>query len=106
MDHAKDAPGSDTVSEVLAEMVEYASVHFRNEERLLEKNQYPELDRQKAAHREFRRKAAELCAMAMEKDKNVTHYLSKYLYDWWIDHILNQDKKYAAFLERQHSSDS
>ena len=31
----------------------------------------------------------------------VTHDLLNYLHNWWKDHILYQDKRYAAFFEEK-----
>ena len=103
VDNAQADPRSETVSEVLAEMVEYASTHFKSEEQLLEDHEYPELKQQKAEHREFKRKAGNFCLLTLEQDEKMTHDLLNYLHGWWKEHILYEDKKYAAFFEEKRS---
>ena len=103
IDNAQADPSSETVSEVLAEMVEYASTHFKSEEQLLEDHEYPELKQQKDEHREFKQQAGEFCLLTLEQNEKMTHDLLNYLHDWWKDHILYKDKRYAAFLEAKRS---
>ena len=106
VDNAQANAGSETVSKMLAEMVEYASEHFNCEEQLLKDHAHPDLEQQKNDHREFRRQAGEFCLLASKADKKVTHDLLHYLHDWWTNHILCEDKKYAALLEEKRSMSS
>jgi hemerythrin-like metal-binding protein len=106
VDNAQASAGSEKISEVLTEMVEYASEHFKCEEQLLREHAHPDLERQKTDHREFRRQAGEFCLLASKKDEKMTHDLLNYLHDWWTNHILHEDKKYAALLEEKRSMSS
>lgn len=106
VDNAQANAGSEKVSEVLSEMVEYASEHFNCEEQLLRDHAHPDLEQQKAGHSEFRRRAGEFCLLASKEDEKVTHDLLNYLHDWWTNHILCEDKKYAALLEEKRSMSS
>ena len=106
IDNAQADPSSETVSEVLTEMVEYASEHFKCEEQLLRDHAHPDLEQQQTDHRAFRRQAGEFCLLASKEDEKVTHDLLNYLHDWWTNHILHEDKKYAALLEEQRSMSS
>ena len=101
VDNAQVGAGSETVSEVLAEMVEYAFKHFKAEEQLLEHHKYPDLEQHKAEHMDFRLQTAKFCRLTLEQDEKVTHELLNYLHDWWLEHILIKDKEYRVFLERQ-----
>ncbi len=103
VDNSHATPGSEKISEVLGEMVEYASEHFKCEEQLLEDHAHPDLERQKAEHRQFRRQAGEFCQSALDEDENVTHDLLVYLRDWWTNHILHEDKRYSALLKEERS---
>jgi hemerythrin len=106
VDNAKANARSEKVSEVLSEMVEYASEHFKSEEQMLSDNAHPDLQQQKAEHREFRQQAGEFCLLASQGDVKVTHDLCNYLHDWWTNHILIEDKKYAASLGEKRSMTS
>ena len=80
VDNAQATAGSEKVSEVLSEMVEYASEHFKCEEQLLREHVHPDLEQQRAQHMEFRRQAGEFCLQASKGDEEVTHDLVNYLY--------------------------
>ena len=98
VDNVEAKAGSETVSDVLAEMVEYASEHFDTEEKLLSDHAYPYLQQQINEHREFRQQAGKFCLLASQGDEKMTHDLVNYLHDWWTNHILVEDKKYAALV--------
>ncbi len=103
VDNAQATAGSEKVSEVLTEMVEYASEHFKCEEQLLRDHAHPDLEQQLTEHMKFRRQAGEFCLQASKGDEEVTQDLLNYLYDWWTNHILHEDKKYAALLGEKRS---
>lgn len=104
VDNARDNARSENVSEALAELVEYASEHFKREEQLLRDHGHPDLAHQEREHRAFRRQVGELCLIASTEDESVVHDLLAFLHDWWTNHILVEDKKYATLLlERRES---
>jgi hemerythrin-like metal-binding protein len=96
VDNARDDARSEKVSEALAELVEYASEHFKCEEKLLRDHGHPDLAHQEREHRAFRRQVGELCLIAFTEDESVVHDLLAFLHDWWTNHILVEDKKYAT----------
>lgn len=103
VDNAQATAGSEKVSEGLTDMVEYASEHFKCEEQLLRDHAHPDLEQQHTEHMEFRRQAGEFCLKASKGDEEVTQDLLTYLYGWWTNHILHEDKKYMALLEEKRS---
>ena len=106
VDNAQASAVSEKISEVLTEMVEYASEHFKCEEQLLSDHAHPDLAQQKIEHREFRRQAGDFCLLASEHNEQVTHDLINYLNNWWTHHILLEDKKYAALLGEKRNISS
>jgi hemerythrin-like metal-binding protein len=100
VDHALEDARSEKISEALMEMVEYASEHFRCEEELLRTYAYTDLAQQQRAHRQFRRQVGEFCVLVAEGDEQVVCKMLEFLRDWWANHILNEDKKYSAILEK------
>jgi hemerythrin-like metal-binding protein len=98
VDNAYANAGSEIVSRLLTEMVDYASAHFKYEEQLLRGHAYPDLLQHKNGHMQFRRQAAELCLAASQQDEKIVHDLLNFLRDWWTDHILIEDRKYVALL--------
>jgi hemerythrin-like metal-binding protein len=89
---------SETVSELLTRLTNYASDHFVLEEQLLVKHGYPELAAQKGAHTTYRTKIAILCQDTIYHSASVPDELLRFLGDWWVDHILGADMRYSSFL--------
>ncbi|QER42272.1 bacteriohemerythrin [Thermodesulfobacterium sp. TA1] len=72
----------------------YFENHFKFEEEMLEKYGYPEAEKHKEEHSNFKKDFTELVS---QEEINFTEIL-KYLKNWWINHLLNHDKKYGSFL--------
>jgi len=81
-------------------MVDYASEHFKAEERLLREHAHPELQQQQTEHRTFRKKAAEFCLLAEKEDDKMVNDLLNFLHHWWTNHILVEDKKYSSIMKQ------
>jgi hemerythrin len=71
------------------------SEHFRHEEEIMLDSGYSGLADHKAHHDYFRRLMAEL---RKHTHRTFGYYLLCYCIEWWIVHILSQDKKYSPFL--------
>jgi hemerythrin-like metal-binding protein len=89
---------SETVSELLTRLRNYASDHFATEEQLLVEHGYPELVTHKEAHKAYRRKVMALCEDTMDQNASVPEELLRFLGDWWVNHILGDDMRYRSFL--------
>ncbi len=89
---------SETVSELLDAMTEYAQQHFEAEEELMQQYNYPQLEEHAAQHNAFRRKTAELCMDAMYQVGTVPESILQYLRDWLVEHILQSDMDYKPFF--------
>jgi len=83
---------------VLNDLIDYTNRHFEHEEKLLEENHCPDLDRHRRSHVRLRAELAEWrekVAEATTEDMN-EHML--FLRIWFPGHILNVDKKDADYL--------
>ena len=89
---------SETVSELLTRLTNYASDHFATEEQLLEKYRYPELTVQKEAHKAYRMKVIALAENTLSHKASVPEELLQFLGDWWVNHILKTDMRYRPFF--------
>ncbi len=92
---------SETVSDLLTKLREYADAHFRAEEEVLAEHGYPDLATQKAEHLEYRRKYVTFCRDTMAKNDAVPEALLAFLKQWWTEHVLVSDMEYRAFLEER-----
>ncbi len=87
-----------TVSEILTEMRDYAAVHFKAEEELMEEHGYPDLEDHHQEHVTFIRKLDELSAGAASSPMWADSDLLEFLLTWWSEHILKVDMKYRGFF--------
>jgi hemerythrin len=95
------AVDSETTSEALTRMTQYANEHFKVEEQLMEDHEYPDLAAHKLEHKAFRKSTAMLCVDTMQKYADVPDDILKYLKDWWTRHILITDMKYRSFFNER-----
>ncbi len=95
-------PGEISTSEietVFTELSHYVSVHFANEEALLEQITYPELAEHKKKHRDFIDKLQLLKQQWLKEDSLVTsEKITMLLHQWIVNHILIEDLGYAQAL--------
>ena len=81
------------VVELILNLRNYAIIHFRHEEEHMEKNNDPELERQKKEHEAFREKVYGLSLDEFEGEagRNVLEELLVFLSHWLYRHILGSD---------------
>lgn len=93
--------GAKQAGQILTGLADYTVSHFKTEETLFEKHQYPERDAHKKEHDDLVAKVVEFkqefdggrAALSME--------LMEFLTDWLRNHILKTDKAYAPFLKKK-----
>ena len=88
-----------TIEEVLDEMGKYAAHHLREEEALLQANNYEEFAEHSAGHQSYLNKMTELLAEWKTGDADTAKDIYTFLRKWWMDHIVVEDQKYGVFLK-------
>lgn len=83
------------VMKAVAMLCDYAKVHLRDEEELLVKIGYPDIEAHRAAHSEFRKMLLDLLqdARALTLDQ-VASRVEALINGWFYNHILNVDRQY------------
>lgn len=90
-----------TIRNIFKRMIAYSHQHFRDEEEILAKNGYPKLSSQKLAHKIFLEKTEEM-QKRVEMGETVFYLeIANFLKDWWDNHILLSDKRYAEFFKNK-----
>jgi hemerythrin len=85
--------------EMIASLRDYATRHFRFEEELMRFESYPDMLLQEQQHRMFESMILEFEAKrAAGKDESVESVFT-FLRDWFLNHILEEDKKIASFIK-------
>jgi hemerythrin len=91
---------SETISDTLTKMTDYADYHFNSEEQFMLEHAYPEYETHKREHVEFMRKTAELSMGTMMYKKTVPAELLTYLKEWLVEHIMASDRQIKTYIEQ------
>ena len=91
--------GREVQQEILSEAVAYTRSHFLQEELFLKLRAYPKLAEHKEKHANFVQKLSELEKEARTRNSFVTIDLLDFLQKWLLEHILQEDAQYGAFLQ-------
>ncbi|HVI49824.1 MAG TPA: bacteriohemerythrin [Candidatus Sulfotelmatobacter sp.] len=83
------------VVEALTFLIDYARYHFFEEERLMERYGYPDLE----AHRQRHRQLMDQIAVLQTRFDSISESeLSSILKEWVVSHILSEDRRFAQEL--------
>lgn len=98
-DDAQGGASRDLLLMSLGRFIACMEAHFRTEESYLEKTGYPEMQEHKKEHDELihgiRKAQAEYEA---QFNVRLPPKLMGFLKDWFVDHVLNSDRKLVAHL--------
>ncbi len=86
------------VGSVLSELLSYTRYHFKSEEALMQKCDYPALASHKAEHQALVRRVSEFQGKYEAGKLTDAHDLANFLMGWLESHILETDKKYGPYL--------
>lgn len=89
------------IVETVRKMNDYTKTHFRTEEDFLKQNNYPFEDEHKKEHEAFIAKVSDLEAKLASNQMVLTLEVTNFLRQWWRDHILVEDMKYAVRLGKK-----
>lgn len=98
LDYSKDDFNSEVVGETLSKLLLYARDHFMEEEKLLEKNNYPKLEEHKQEHTNFIYKVTMLATDVMEGNTDITYEILDFLQEWLVNHICKTDQDCRNYL--------
>ncbi|MBA3005940.1 MAG: bacteriohemerythrin [Proteobacteria bacterium] len=88
-----------SIQGVLDEMAEYAESHLKDEETILESNDYPDFANHLAIHKSYLDKLKVLMTEWQNEDKAAAMDIYTFLRQWWMGHIVTEDQKYGEFLK-------
>ena len=92
--------GKEVVGKTIEGLLNYTRTHFADEEKLFEKYNYPDADRQKNMHRQFIDKVVEFRQQAESGRMGLSITVSDFLSDWLKNHIQMEDKKYGPYFNQ------
>ena len=88
----------EAVRRTFEDLSDYARRHFRDEEDLFRAAGFPGLDLQRRQHLYFTMQVEAMQEAYFGEGKLPPESLLNFLADWLVHHILEEDKKYAAYL--------
>ncbi|MEN8212966.1 MAG: bacteriohemerythrin [Pseudomonadota bacterium] len=89
--------------EAMEELIDYTNYHFRHEEELMEKHDYPGLEAHKQEHRKMVARVNELVEDYNIRGQAALEDTAGYLKHWLINHIQIVDQQYSDYL-RKHGA--
>lgn len=98
--YATEQQDDSTLRIVVSSLTYYADYHFTLEETWMKQADYPDYEDHLMQHKQFIFKLVEFNHLyRTDKDHLILEIIS-FLRRWLLDHILNSDSKYGAFLRR------
>ncbi|MBI3444279.1 MAG: bacteriohemerythrin [Magnetospirillum sp.] len=91
--------GDQAVAGILEMINKAFEPHFAEEEAIMTRHAYPDLENHRRRHREFFEKLSALKSAIATGNPQATGQLFKYVSSWLKDHITLEDGKLAAFLK-------
>ncbi len=85
---------------IVEELLAYARTHFADEEQLMSRAEYPDLEEHKKLHIAFENKMCELEERIRNGEvRAVAAELPLIVNDWLLDHITTVDQRYAGQVQ-------
>lgn len=86
---------------MMSELMYYASTHFLDEERLMERIGFPGLERQRKLHSEFGAALSHEISLFVEDRANIGADVLSLSRTWFIEHVELEDAQIAEYVEQQ-----
>jgi hemerythrin-like metal-binding protein len=97
-DSASGSTRDDAGQELIDRLKAYAAAHFRFEESLMQSAGYKEIDQQLRQHRHFESLVADLESSPLRGRPDKLKSALSVLRDWFLHHILEEDRKFIDCL--------
>lgn len=89
---------------IVVELYKYIREHFSDEEKIMKSTDYPLLSEHKKLHEDVTKQLNEICSRPFNSDKDLYKF-KKFLFEWLIDHIMHDDKKFSDFIKKQKTEE-
>ncbi|HFQ82233.1 MAG TPA: bacteriohemerythrin [Desulfobacterales bacterium] len=87
-----------TMGEILKDLVDYVKFHFEDEEKIMSRIGYPELEQQKTKHKELIDRVVNILQDLKHGENVESVDLYVFLKNWFVGHILEEDKKIGDYF--------
>lgn len=96
--------GQAVLDKVLDRLIQYTTVHFAHEERLMAETGYPDLAAHQAEHAALTKQVLQFQEDFKAGRTSMTIQLMKFLQRWLEQHILKSDRLYAPHVKELAAS--
>lgn len=79
----------------------YAQNHFHMEEKIMLEIKYPKVIEHKIIHNDLYIEILKMENRFLQGNLNISIMLEKFLAQWWVKHILEEDVKFKPYLDQQ-----
>jgi len=86
------------ISDAVTRLIDYTEFHFTSEEEAMKEIGFPDLAAHKQQHAEPVREVTTFQQRLLTDDGAIAPELYSFLRDWLLTHIMNEDKKYARYI--------
>jgi hemerythrin-like metal-binding protein len=87
------------IKKIIGELIDYSDYHFKTEEELFCRYNYPEKEKHLVKHAEFTLKISKFRDDLLTGNTNLSLQLMNFLRDWLLNHIKVEDQEYTGFLK-------
>jgi len=94
----KQGKTKEALNDVLDQLIVYTATHFRDEEALMKRYNFPGLKDQENVHKELVKKVQEVQSKIKSGQMNVSIEVMNFLKKWLSEHICGMDKKYGEYI--------
>lgn len=101
-DHLQSGRAGGGVLDAIQGLKAYAGYHFAEEERLMLRYGYPELEDHRLAHLDFTERVEAFTAAARNSARNTALEVLAFLTQWLGEHIQQSDRRFVDFLTGSH----
>ncbi len=94
------------IGKILKKLSDYTVYHFREEESVMAKYDYPCLEEHTKIHKSFVEKLTSALPLIAKGEKEVAIDMYNFLTKWLIEHIAIEDNKWAEYVHKNYPNDS
>lgn len=85
-----------SIAKIIAQMNDYANLHFSDEEAYMKEINHPDLQSQEQAHAYFIKKVQDFMREIDKGNEELNREILGFLKDWLLCHIVEMDRRYSA----------
>ena len=97
------AQGTAYMEEIVIELVDYTKFHFSREEEVYQEYGFDQLEHHKGQHQALVKQVLDVTQDVLKRgpSEELSEEVYYFLRHWLVDHIIDEDLKFKAFLENR-----